>query len=304
MPLGTMLARISILFAGLFSAAIAPVRCQDLPQPAPPQTEAEKAALLDRVISNEKKEEADQYLYERIERREIRKNASDPKPEEVRISRVIPAGTGIDHIPLGPDGKPDDPAAYRAELEKLERALAWAAQDGHAQRDAYEKIAKRQKERDELIDATRTAFLYTYAASEAREGRVLFKYRMEPNPAFKPATRAASIFTKVQGFVWIDPVAGELARIEGEVTGNISIGVFLGKVYKGSRFMQERYEVSPGSWFASFSQYDFDGRKLFMSISVHYRTFYTQYRRVGPPKEALGIIRGELGMSATPSADP
>jgi len=38
-----------------------------------------------------------------------------------------------------------DAAAYRAELEKLERALAWAAEDGRAQRDAYEKIAKKNR---------------------------------------------------------------------------------------------------------------------------------------------------------------
>src|SRR2546422_7803176 len=37
-------------------------------------------------------------------------------------------------------------------------------------------------------------------------------------------------------------------------------GLFLGKIYKGSHFMQERYEVRPGLWLASFSQYDFDGR--------------------------------------------
>ena len=293
----------SILIAGFFSAAVAPVLAQEA-MPSPPQTAEEKAALLDRVINNQKKSDAAQYLYERIERSEFRKSGSDTQPPEVKIFRVVPAGTGIDHIPVGPDGKPVDLSAYRTDLEKLERALDWAAKDGHAQRDAYEKVARKQKERDELIEATRTAFLYTYISSETRDGHVLFKYEIEPNPAFKPASRTAAIFTKVRGFVWIDPIAGELARVEGEVTGDISIGVFLGKVYKGSHFMQERYEVTPGLWLPTFTQYDFDGRKLFLSISIHHRTFYSQYRRVGPPKEALLIIRAELGKSASATADP
>ena len=68
--------------------------------------------------------------------------------------------------------------------------------------------------------------------------------------------------------------------------------------------MQERYEMAPGLWFATYSQYDFDGRRLFMSFSIHERTSYSQYRRIGPPKEALQAIRAELGKSTTANADP
>lgn len=294
----------SILVAGFFSALTARGIAQEVTQPSPPQTEAEKAALLDSVINNQKKSDAAQYLFERIERLEVRKSGSDAQPGEVKVSRVVPAGTGIDHISVGLDGKPVDLTAYRAELEKLERTLDWASQEGHAQRDAYEKVAKKQKERGDLIDATRNAFLYTYVSRETRDGRVLFKYQLEPNPTFKPASRSATIFTRVRGFVWIDPSACELARVEGEVTSDISIGLFLGKVYKGSHFMQERYEVAPGLWLPTFTQYDFDGRRFFSSVAIHNRTFYSQYRRVGPPKEALEMIRSELGKSSATTADP
>lgn len=276
---------------------------QETAAPAP-QTEAEKEALLDRVLANQKKCDAAMSLYERVERVEMRKNAVDPQTGEVKVSRVVPAGTGVDHIPIGPDGKPSDPDAYHAELVKLERALSWAADDGHAQHDAYEKIAKKQKERDELIDATRTAFLYSFVSTETRAGHLLYKYKMEPNPAYRPTSRATAIFAKVRGFVWIDPAAAQIARVEGEVMGDITVGLFLAKVYKGSHFMQERYELVPGLWMPTFSQYDFDGRKLFSAISIHERTFYGQYRRIGSPKEALASIRAELGKPGGPVADP
>jgi hypothetical protein len=216
----------------------------------------------------------------------------------------VPAGTGNDRIPVGPDGKPADAAAYRAELEKLERSLAWAAEDGRAQRDAYDKIAKKQKERSDLIDATRSAFLFTFIEREPRGDRMLSKYHMLPNPAYKPTSRATAIFAKVRGYLWIDEDAAQLARAELEVTDDISFGGFLAKVYKGSHFMQERYELAPGLWFATYSQYDFDGRRLFMSFAIHEKTFYSQYRRIGPPKEALQAIRAELGKSTTANADP
>jgi hypothetical protein len=270
---------------------------------SPAQSDSDKRAMLDRVIANQKRNDEGLAIYERIERLEARKGPPGTLPE-IKISRTVPAGTGVAHIPVGPDGRPTDANLYRVELEKLERSLTWASDEGRAQRDAYEKIAKKQKDRAELIDATRSAFLYTFIDREPRGDRILSKYRMEPNPAYKPTSRATSIFAKVRGYAWIDEAASQLARVEVEVTDDISIGGFLAKVYKGSHFMQERYEMAPGLWPPSYSQYDFDGRRLFVSFSIHERTFYTQYRRIGPPKEALAAIRAELGKPGAVTADP
>src|SRR5260370_13650430 len=117
-------------------------------------------------------------------------------------------------MPVGPDGRPLDAAAYRAELEKVERALSWAAQDGRAQRDAYQKIAKRQRERSDLIDATRVAFLYTFIAREQRGERMLEEYRLVPNPAYRATSRATAIFGKLRGYVCTEENASQLARSE------------------------------------------------------------------------------------------
>jgi hypothetical protein len=266
------------------------------------QSDDEKRAMLGRVIANQKKNDAAEMVYERIERKEIRK--SPGAPPEIKISRVVPAGTGVAHIPLGPDGKPTDANQYRTELEKLEHSLAWAAEEGRAQHDAYEKIAKKQKDRGELIEATRSAFVYVFVGREPRGDRMLSKYRMEPNPAYKPTSRSTAIFAKVRGYAWIDEEAGQLARVEVEVTDDIAIGGFLAKVYKGSHFMQERYEMAPGLWLPTYSQYDFDGRRLFVSFSIHERTFYTNYHRIGLPKEALATVRAELGKPGAINADP
>jgi hypothetical protein len=182
--------------------------------------------------------------------------------------------------------------------------LVWATEDGRAQREAYEKQEKHRKDKGELIDATRNAFIYTFVAREPRADRMLVKFKMDPNPAYKPTSRATSIFAKVHGTAWIDEQANQLAKVEVEVTDDISIGGFLAKVYKGSHFMQERWELAPGLWLPTYAQYDFDGRRLFMNFSVHERTFYTQYKRIGPPKEALAEIRAELSKPAPPAGDP
>jgi hypothetical protein len=297
--------------AFLFVTAPAEAAAQSVvPVPASePAVAPEPSKLLDRVITNQKRDEAALDVYERLERLETRKNANDPVPSSVKIARVIPSGTGMDKIPVKANGHPSDAEAYRARLESLEHALALIVNNNRSQRDALEKYAKKRKDRNDLIDAARKAFDFTFVAREPRDGRLLAKYEMTPNPAFKPTSRLTSIFPKVHGYVWIDAEAGELARIEGDVTEDISIALFLGKIYKGSHFMQERYEVQPGLWQPSFSQYDFDGRKLFSGFSMHERTFYSNYRYIGPPKEAIEAIRkelarGDLNKADSATADP
>jgi len=251
-------------------------------------------ARFEKAVAGLKESEQALYVYERVERVEDRKSAKDTNPATVRTSRVFPAGTGIAHIALGPDATPANAAAYKSEMEKLLDSLTWAAAGGKAQREAYEKVTKKQKERADLIDQTRNAFIFTYLGEETRGSYTLQKYRMEPNPSYRPPTRSALLFSKVTGTVWLDEASGQMARIEGEVTDDISFGIFLGKVYKGSRFMQDRYEFAPGIWLPSYSQYDFDARKLFSQISVHQKTYASGYRRVGPPSEAIAIVRAEL----------
>lgn len=288
------------------SLALLPVLAARQQPPSPPPQPADDTAESQRLtetIQGLKRTEKAMYLYERIEREEDRKQPNAPQPDHMTVSRVFPAGTGIAHIVLSQDGRRTDDAAYHKDLEKLSNSLEWAATSGRDQDKAFAKVDKKLKERYDLIDATRNAFVYTFSGTELREGRQLVKYRIDPNPAFKPQNRNAGFLAKVKGYVWIDEATSQLARVEGQIIEDISFGIFLGKIYKGSRFMQERYPDASGVWLPSFSQYDFDGRKLFSSISIHQKTYYSAYRRVGPPKEALPLLRVELQkMRREPSA--
>jgi hypothetical protein len=259
---------------------------------------------FEKAIVGLKESEKALYLFERIERVEEKKVSGDPLQTEVKVARLFPAGTGIARITLGPDAAPANSETYRGELEKLLNSLTWAATSGKQQRDAYEKISKKQKERFDLIDQTRAAFIFTFVGQEKRGNHALSKFRMEPNPNYRPTSRGASIFAKVKGFVWLDDASGQMARIVGDVTDDISFGIFLGKIYKGSHFEQERYEFAQGIWLPTYSEYDFEARKLFSSISVHQKTFASHYRRVGPPAEAIPIVRAELEKlgASTPTA--
>lgn len=272
--------------------------------PPPMASEPKGSELFQRVVANQKRTDQELDLFERIERTEFRRTGSDPKPAEVKVWRVFPAGVANDRIPLSAEGNPISVESYRAELQKLEKLLDWAMRQGPGQDEALAKMAHKRKERNDLIEATHAAFIFTLVGHEMRGGRSLAKYSMVPNPKYKPTSRNATLFTKVRGFTWIDEESAELAKVEGEVSQDISLSLFLAKVYKGSHFMQERYEMAPGIWLPTFQQYDFDGRKFLLPFSVHERTLYTNYRQVGPPKEALEVVRGELGKREGGAAGP
>jgi len=291
-PMTRLLPRLSLAALLLSFSPFSAFRAE-LPDAGSDGERVESARFI-KAIDGLKETEKALYLYERVERVEERKASGDPNPTQVKVSRVFPAGTGITHIPLGPDSAPTNAAAYRTDLENLLKSLTWAAENGKPQRDAYEKVAKKQKERSDLIDQTRNAFLFTYLGDEMRGDSKLQKFRMDPNPGYKPTGRGGVIFTKVKGIVWLDEASGQMARIEGDVTDDISFGLFFGKIYKGSHFMQERYEFAPGVWLPSFSQYDFDARKLFSQISVHEKMFASNYRLVGAPADAIPIVKAEL----------
>ncbi len=284
-----------ILVLGLALAASVPVFAVPGDDDRAPSTE-ERHALVARVIANQHSNDATLDLYERIERRESRKGSADTTPAQVQVARAVPAGTGTDRIPMGADGKPADPSAYTAELRKLETALVWASEPANReQRDALAKFAKRRKDRAELVDATRDAFVYNWLGREERGGRLLAKFQLDPNPKYKPTSRLTGIFSHVRGVAWIDESAGQIARIEAEIFDDISFGGGLvAKVYKGGRFVMEQTEVAPGIWLPVLYDYNFDGRKFFFGMGVHERTTVSKYKRIGPPKEALASIRAEL----------
>ena len=201
--------------------------------------------LFNRVISNQKKAEAFLDEYERTQRIEKKSHGADPDPATT-CYRLFPGGPAVDKLPLSPDGKPADSDSYRNDLEKLEKYLTWAAEDGSSQKDAYARAQHKRKERFDLMDATHQAFVFTLEGKEMRGDHTLLRYRMTPKPAYQPTSRNTVIFTRVRGTIWIDEQSSELAKIEGSVTEDFSVALFLAKVYKGSHFMQERYEIAPG----------------------------------------------------------
>jgi hypothetical protein len=270
-----------------------------------PPTEAEQRALIDRLFSNQHSDDAALPLYQRIEHHQIREHASDNNPTEDKTFRVIPIGTGTGWRVLVEDhGRPIPTADYRMQLANVQRALEIVTDPVNAvsKRD-IERFQRRLKDRADLISAVRNAFTFTWLGREVRNGRTLAKFRLAPNPNYRPVSRETEIFLHASATIWADEAAGQVVRAEAELTSDFSVGGgVLGKVYRGSRMTLEQTEIAPGVWFPFVLQYDFTGRRFFFGFEINEHTEASHYERIGPPNEALTFIRRELSSSKAPRA--
>ncbi len=259
-------------------------------------------ALVDRAISNQHRNDEALAEFERREHRQARKDESDTLLSEDKKFRVVPTGTGTLRLLLEENGRPVSSELHRRQLRDLEQALRWALEPAeNKQKRRVEKFDKRSRDRAEMVDALRDAFLFTWQGRESSNGRSLVRLLLEPNPGFKPRSRNTEMFRHARAVVWIDEAAAQLVRVEAEIVTDISIGGgILGKIYRGGRFVLEQVQVADGVWFPVRYEYNFAGRKFLFGFELHEVTLASGYKRIGPPKDALAAVRHELN-NASPA---
>jgi hypothetical protein len=197
------------------------------------------------------------------------------------------------------------PALYRKQLQDAEKALENSNNPNLPQQKRDEaKYAKRKKERFDLVEAAKDAFVFKFLGREQHNGRMLLKFSADPNPDYKATSRETGFFAYARGVAWVDESAEQVVRIEAEILKDISVGGgIVGKVYRGGKFVLEQSEVAPGVWLPALYQFDLEGRKFFFGFSLHETIIASRYRRIGPPVEALATLRRELS-SGAPAPSP
>ena len=90
---------------------------------------------------------------------------------------------------------------------------------------------------------------------ETYRGREALVYDFEPNPQFKPHTRAESLANKLGGTVWIDVQDVEVARLEARLIDNYRVaGGLLGSVKTGSDLIVEQERVNGEVWLPKYGE--------------------------------------------------
>ncbi len=262
-------------------------------------SDAELHALGDRIITALHNNDAMMDEYERIEHHSM-VAGSDRHVVDDKTYRVVPTGTGTLRLLIKENGKPVDAEIYRKQLRDWEQVLDIANNPKDPRQQAvYAKWQKKMKDRRDLVEAARHAFQVTWGGHETRDGRLLDILALEPNPSFEPQNTPETVLTHARVKIWVDDVSGNIVHGEAEIIRDVSFGGGLvGKLYRGARFSIDNAEVARGFWAPVRVQYDYTGRKFVFVFEAHEITETTRYRRIGPPTQALALVRGELAHGA------
>jgi hypothetical protein len=272
----------------------------------PAVSAAELRAMGERAIANQHRDDDALETYERTEREIQTTSGTQPRVLSDKTYRVVPTGTGTLHLLLREGGAPVSAFVYRQELETWARTLEMAVDPGNSRiQGARDKDAARRRERTEMVDTVRQAYITTWLGHEMQDGYLCDKLQLEPNPDFQPPDEAMEILTHAQVMLWIDPKSGQVVRGDADILRDIPFGGgFLGKVYRGGHFVLKQRPVAPNIWLAWYYQYDFSGRKLMFSFEDHKKVEISRYRDLGSVSQALAVARSDISRAGTFSGDP
>jgi hypothetical protein len=269
-------------------------------------SDAEIAARAKVLLEHQHLNDEALEQYERIEHHVDRTGGAAPRVLDDKTYRVVPTGTGTMKLLLKDGDKPVDPAEYRKQLVAWRDLLELMLKpDDPRTKAAYAKWQKRKADRKEMVDAAVDAFVTKWDGQETRNGRICDVYELLPNANFHPHSLAQDVLTRVTAKIWVERDTNQLSRGEAHVTRDISFGGgILGKLYRGGVFYMEQEEIAPGIWLPTRYQYDYTARKFLFMFEQHQYVEARQYRRVGPPKQALAIAQQELASGKAAYGDP
>jgi hypothetical protein len=264
------------------------------PAPSPEQIHS----LIMRAVENQHRDDRALEEFERTEHVITRKGENAEIVTDL-TERVLPSGTGNIKLKMAENGVPVSAELYRHELEFAVTALDPGTHPDERYKGDQAKFERRRRDHAELVDAATKAFRVTWAGRETRTDsagtRTLMKLLLEPDPNYKPINRFAASFQHIDATLWVDETQAQFARLEADIATDITFGGGVaGKVYHGGNVVMVQEEVAPGIWLPTLYNYEVDGRKFLFAFGVHEHSEVTRYRRVGPPPQAIEIIRNEL----------
>jgi hypothetical protein len=147
------------------------------------------------------------------------------------------------------DDRPLTPGEESKEQKRLARSTLQRQKETAPQR--AQRLAEYQKRPEwqrEVWHELPEAFDFRLAGEEPWNGNALYVIEATPRQGYQPRSRTAEALTHVHGKLWVDKQDYHLVKVEVEVVGTISVGLFLVRVAKGSRAAFEQTRVNDEVW--------------------------------------------------------
>lgn len=199
------------------------------------------------------------------------------KPNRTIVRQMVETPDGLLSRLLSINDRPLAPEEQRKEDSRVNRLLD-PSQMSQKRKEQKEDEARTRK----MVAAIPDAFIYQYAGTEEKDGHTMVNLKFTPNPNFDPPNRETLIFQGMAGDMTIDATAKRLAKIDGTMMRDISIGWgIIGHLDKGGRFMVEQAPVVENQWELTRMKLNFTGKALiFKTIRIDSVDTATDFKKV------------------------
>jgi len=144
-----------------------------------------------------------------------------------------------------------------------------------------ERQERRARSGRSPLEDTAAALTFTLDRREVRDGRDTIVIKFEPKPDAEPQTREGRLARAFTGLVWVDEATREVVRAEATAIDDISYGVFVARLYKGTVVTLVRERIDDRIWQPTSLQFKGHGRAmLFRRLIVDHAIQWFDYKRV------------------------
>ena len=182
------------------------------------------------------------------------------------------------------DGKPRDPAELAADDQKHQKKvldeLAKRERESAGDREKRLKAeAKELRDEEDEVDDVFRVYDFRLVERQLIDGQSMIVVDFAPKHGAAPKTGDGKLLTKAKGRAWISEDDYQLARLEAEMIGDVSVGLFLAKLYKGTTISVDRRKVNGEVWLPARVRLNLSGRALVRKFSVESVIEFSDYRK-------------------------
>jgi hypothetical protein len=220
----------------------------------------------------------DEYTY--AQREVIRELDADGKVKSTRttVKEVMWfAGKRVERV-IEKDSKPLSASDAKREQAKIDKAALAAGKMTQEERKAA--LAKRDREIEKDNDWLRNiadAFDFSMRPEQIVNGRATYVIDAEPKPAYHGKNSA--MLNKVKGTLYVDRDLSTLVHLDGTFLESFSMGLFLFKVDKGTRFSFDRVRVNDEVWMPQRFAFNAEARALIKRILLSGEFTFSDYKK-------------------------
>jgi len=232
---------------------------------------------------------ASHYTFrERLVEKEFDSTGRAKSSKETAQEFLFLGGKPYEHL-IEKDDKPLPPDQAKKEQAKLDKAAAEAARltDAEREKRLADNERQRQKER-EILKRVPDAYDFKLLGDGQLDGRNCWMILADPKPGYRG--KDAGILRNLKGKIWIDQADYQWVRLESQALNDISFGLFIARLSKGSSFLYELSRVNNEVWLPKVVTVKINGRALDKRFNMQQDITFSDYRKYQSSSRMVGVV--------------